>query len=109
MVRSGDRVRLGADRGWELDAEQRDLLQGIALLASLGLAGSGAGPLGAVTGSRVVHVSAARVGSGPSTAATTSVSRPAARPSAPPEESGADDDRPPGHDPGSKDLGSEVA
>ena len=48
VIRAGDRLRLGIDRGWELDAEQRQLLSGIALLASRAMARSGAGPLNAV-------------------------------------------------------------
>jgi hypothetical protein len=50
ILRSGDRLRLGVDRGWELDAEQRSLLEGIALLASRALARSGVVPLGSAPG-----------------------------------------------------------
>jgi hypothetical protein len=45
LVRTGDRLRLGVDRGGVLDAEQRALLQGVALLASRALARSGVDPL----------------------------------------------------------------
>jgi hypothetical protein len=47
VLRAGDRLRLGVDRGGELDAEQRGLLDGVALLASRALARSGVVPLGA--------------------------------------------------------------
>jgi hypothetical protein len=46
LVRAGDRLRLGVDRGGALDGEQRGLLQGVALLASRALARSGGEPLG---------------------------------------------------------------
>ncbi len=45
LIRAGDRLRLGVDRGGVLDAEQRGLLQGVALLASRALARSGVDPL----------------------------------------------------------------
>jgi len=48
VLRAGDRLRLGVDRGGALDAGQRQLLEGVALLASRALARSGSSPLGAV-------------------------------------------------------------
>lgn len=46
ILRVGDRLRLGADRGAGLDADQRSLLEGVALLTARAVARSGAVPLG---------------------------------------------------------------
>jgi hypothetical protein len=64
VLRSGDRLRLGVDRGWELDGEQRGLLEGVALLASRALARSGAVPLGAAGRSGTAPRSPSGAGSG---------------------------------------------
>jgi hypothetical protein len=46
VVRAGDRVRLGADRGGRLDGGQRALLESVAFLAARSLARTGTVPLG---------------------------------------------------------------
>lgn len=107
VVRSGDRLRLGVDRGWELDAEQRSLLQGIALLAARGLAATGVGPLGSAGSARVARGPATTDTAMPTPAVTGTTT--VGRASDVHDDVAPQDEQQSGPAPGSMDLGTEVA